>query len=99
MPGRESQAIQGWFKPYSISLRKKGAAESVRHFCAQARLGFFGRAAFSLAEAETVRSGQSATRDAPRGRNSGEFDTEKRIIARVGADRRRPHPLLGFGAA
>jgi hypothetical protein len=28
---------QGWFKPYSISLRKKGAGETVRHFCAQAR--------------------------------------------------------------
>jgi hypothetical protein len=26
----------GWFKPYSISLRKKGAEETVRHFCAQA---------------------------------------------------------------
>jgi len=28
---------QGWFKPYSISLRKKGAGETVRHFCAQPR--------------------------------------------------------------
>jgi len=26
----------GWFKPYSISLRKEGAEETVRHFCAQA---------------------------------------------------------------
>jgi hypothetical protein len=25
----------GWFKPYSISLRKEGAEETVRHFCAQ----------------------------------------------------------------
>jgi hypothetical protein len=32
---RESPTVRFWFKPYSFSRRKKGAAESVRHFCAQ----------------------------------------------------------------
>jgi hypothetical protein len=26
--------VSSWFKPYSFSLRKKGAGETVRHFCA-----------------------------------------------------------------
>jgi hypothetical protein len=38
-------------------------------------------------------------RNAPDGRNSGEFAREKRIIALAGADRRSPYPLLGLGAA
>ncbi|MER8373426.1 hypothetical protein NKG99_19795 [Mesorhizobium sp. M1409] len=30
--------VSSWFKPYSFSLRKKGAGKTVRHFCAQARM-------------------------------------------------------------
>ena len=34
MPPDESR-YQGWFKPYSLCIRKKGAALSMRHFCAR----------------------------------------------------------------
>jgi hypothetical protein len=37
--------------------------------------------------------------NAPGGRNSGEFGTEKRTIAMVEKDRQWSHPLLALGAA
>jgi hypothetical protein len=88
---------QGWFKPYSICLRKKGAEETVRHFCAQARLGLLAAAA-AVAIAQALAAGVSR-QNTPAGRNSGKFGTEKRIIVLVEAGWQWSPPLLALGAA
>src|SRR5689334_13986475 len=69
--------VSRWFKPYSFSLRKKGAEETVRHFCAQAEMALVGQRPWRriayVRQAARLTPATCAKR-----RNSGEFGREKR---------------------
>ncbi|WP_245462307.1 hypothetical protein, partial [Mesorhizobium sp. M7A.F.Ca.CA.001.11.2.1] len=83
--------VSSWFKPYSFSLRKKGADETVRHFCAQARMCLWRqprqpRIAYIEPTAAFPRRARAERR------NSGEIGREKRRIGFFGADLVRSRP-------
>ena len=72
MPGQAFTGIPfmpGWFKPYSLCDRKKGAANTVRHFCATA-----GRPEMRIVRLAVQRPLSAAgrtLRDGPDGRAAG----------------------------